>query len=139
MKRFCNRNDIVSQTRSAHYPSENGKAERGIRTVKDVTRNILLQSGLTQGFWPYAVLHAVAILNVLPRSHNLSPMKEFSRNDLITIVLKYLELKDTILFQRDERFKHFQNVLIWVSLRSTKLTVSGIQPNVQSYIHEIFV
>ena len=71
MTKFCFQNSIFQQTRSTNFPSENGKAERAIRSLKTITRNLLLTSGLGKRFWGYAVLYASEILNVIPRKGQL--------------------------------------------------------------------
>ena len=77
MTEFCFKNSIFQQTRSTNFPSENGKAERNIRSIKTISRNLLLTSGLGKRFWKYAVIYAAEILNVLPKKgEKMSPFEK---------------------------------------------------------------
>ena len=51
-------------------PQQNGVAERMMRTLKEMTRCLLLQSGLSGRFWGYTVQMAALIRNNAPTSAN---------------------------------------------------------------------
>jgi len=69
MDKFATEENIFQQFRSAHFPSENGKAERAIRSIKTIARTMLITSGLGRRFWGFAILYAVEILNVFPKQN----------------------------------------------------------------------
>ena len=47
-------------------PELKSKAERANRTIKEMTKEILLDSGLPSVFWYRALLHVVYVNNMLP-------------------------------------------------------------------------
>ena len=58
----------ILHLKSAPYcPSENGKVENHIKTLKYTTKALLTTSMLSKGYWSYAVRYATHIMNVLPR------------------------------------------------------------------------
>ena len=61
MDLLCERVGIERQTAEPYNQASNGKAERGIRTVMDLSRSILFASGLPVDFWGDAVLYACYI------------------------------------------------------------------------------
>ena len=69
MEQFLWKNNMFMQGRSPNFPSENGKAERAIRSIKTMARSLILTSKLDNRFWGFAVLYAAEILNVLPRKN----------------------------------------------------------------------
>eukprot|EP00971_Amphidinium_carterae_P340283 6478544-Amphidinium_carterae.1 len=52
-----------------HRHQSNGKIERCIRSVCEMTRCTLAQSGLQKGHWPYAMEHAAMMRNLLVPYH----------------------------------------------------------------------
>ena len=64
---YCEENSIIHQRSCTYTPSENGKAERNVRTLKETTRAILEVSQLKSSFWCYAAQYAAHIINVLPK------------------------------------------------------------------------
>ena len=75
---FCNKTSIIQRFSTPYFPSENGKIERAIRTVKTVMRNILITARLSISFWCMAAYYAVNIINVLPKKGNKkSPFELF--------------------------------------------------------------
>ena len=78
MDLFCERMGIGRQKTEPYHPSSNGKAERLIRKILELSRTVLLASGLPMIFWGDAVLYACYLLNRIPtRSNHLnkSPME----------------------------------------------------------------
>ena len=56
-------NHIKQEFSSPYSPHQNAVAERSHRTILDMTRCLLLESGLNKTFWPYALKTAVYIRN----------------------------------------------------------------------------
>ena len=48
---FCNQNGISHNVSSLRTPQQNGVVERKNRSLQEMTRTILLKSGLSKGFW----------------------------------------------------------------------------------------
>lgn len=63
---LCDETGIVQQFTCVNTPQQNIVAERGIGLVKQMARTLLLDANLGASFYPYAVAHAVKILNLLP-------------------------------------------------------------------------
>ena len=62
---------ITQRITPPYTPEHNGIAERANRTIMEMARCMLYDSGLGQEFWEYAALTAVHIINCLPGStHN---------------------------------------------------------------------
>ena len=73
---FLSDHGITHETTSAASSSSNGVAERMNRTLMDMVRPMLLQSGVPSAFWGEAVHTAAKIRNRLPTSSlkgNISP------------------------------------------------------------------
>jgi hypothetical protein len=67
----------IAVHRSAPYaPQANGIAERANRTIFEVARATLVQSGLPNTFWAEAVSDAAAIHNRLPQAGGMSPFEK---------------------------------------------------------------
>ena len=64
----CEKTGMVQQFTVRGTPQQNGVAERGMGSVKQMARTILLEAKLGASFWPFAVLFAVFIQNRLPCS-----------------------------------------------------------------------
>ncbi|KAI3714848.1 hypothetical protein L6452_21808 [Arctium lappa] len=58
-----------------HTSSQNGKAERKIRTINNMIRTLLSQASLPPSFWHHALETATYLLNILPKKTHkfLSP------------------------------------------------------------------
>ena len=74
--RFCDKEGIGHNFSSPYTPSENGRAERAVRTVKTVMKNLLISSQLSSGFWDMAAEYAIQIVNVLPKPGNMKSPHE---------------------------------------------------------------
>jgi hypothetical protein len=61
---------IVHQPGTRYTPQTDGKSERGIRSIKEKTRALLIQAKLPQSFWSFAALHATNLLNYSPTRIN---------------------------------------------------------------------
>jgi hypothetical protein len=68
VKDFCTEHGIRQRCSPPYTQSQNGIAERAIQTIKNTMRTILLDSGLPNKMWPYALSHACLLLSVLPNS-----------------------------------------------------------------------
>ena len=60
---FIDSESIKQTTCPPHVHSLNGVAERAIRSIIENARSHIVASGCPIGFWPYAVEHAVEVLN----------------------------------------------------------------------------
>ena len=56
-------NKISHQSSAPYSPHQNGTAERNWRTIFEMARTMLLESGLPKYLWTYAVMAAVHIRN----------------------------------------------------------------------------
>lgn len=63
---FCKLHGIQHQKTAPYSPQQNGMAERMNRTLMDKVRCMLIDSGLSKGFWAEALLTATHIVNNLP-------------------------------------------------------------------------
>ena len=74
-KQFCHINGMLFRFSCLHTSSQNGKAERKIRTINNMIRTLLSQASLPPLFWHHALETATYLLNILPKkSHKfLSP------------------------------------------------------------------
>ncbi|KAJ9565690.1 hypothetical protein OSB04_001656 [Centaurea solstitialis] len=72
---FCHQNGMYFRFSCPHTSSQNGKAERKIRTINNMLRTLLAQSSLPPNLWHHALEVATYLLNILPsKNHNfLSP------------------------------------------------------------------
>jgi hypothetical protein len=57
---------IHHEITNAYTPQENGVSEQMNRTIMEMARCLLHDSGLPRTFWGYTVLHSAHILNILP-------------------------------------------------------------------------
>ena len=62
-KEFMDQEAIQQTTCPPHIHSLNGVAERAIRSIIENARSHIVASGAPNSFWPYAVEHAVDVLN----------------------------------------------------------------------------
>ena len=63
---FCREHGIVHQTTAPYSPQSNGVAEHKNRTLKEMMKAMLGESGLAQNMWGEALLTANYILNKIP-------------------------------------------------------------------------
>ena len=52
---FCNENGIFHNFSSPRTPQQNGVVERKNRSLQEMARTMLLNSGISKGFWAEAV------------------------------------------------------------------------------------
>jgi len=57
------KNQIKHETSAPYSPHQNGTAERSWRTLFEMARSLLLESGLPKNLWTYAVMTATHIRN----------------------------------------------------------------------------
>ncbi|KAD2805276.1 hypothetical protein E3N88_38653 [Mikania micrantha] len=63
---FCTQNGMTFQFSFPHASSQNGKAERKIRSINNIVRTLLTHASLPANFWNHALQMATYILNILP-------------------------------------------------------------------------
>jgi len=66
MEMYMQRHGIIHRRTAPYTPQQNGVAERMNRTIMDMVRCMLYESGLPNKFWSLAVNHAVYIRNRVP-------------------------------------------------------------------------
>jgi len=67
-RRYLAENGITQRITPPYTPEHNGIAERANRTIMDMVRCMMFDSGLGKEFWGFAALTAVHIINRLPSS-----------------------------------------------------------------------
>jgi len=67
-RRYLAENGITQRITPSYTPEHNGVAERANRTIMDMVRCMLFDSGFGKEFWGFAALTAVHIINRLPSS-----------------------------------------------------------------------
>ena len=68
MLTFCRERGITHNFSAPHMPQQNGVVERKNRTLQDMSRTMLLSSGLAPTYWAEAVNTACYIINrAMPR------------------------------------------------------------------------
>ncbi|MFS7991853.1 putative RNA-directed DNA polymerase [Helianthus anomalus] len=63
---FCNHNGMQFRFSCPYTSSQNGKAERKIRTINNMVRTLLAQASLPANMWHHALDTATYLLNILP-------------------------------------------------------------------------
>jgi hypothetical protein len=69
VKEWCSERNIQAHFSAPHFHQANGKAERNIQTVLDMSRTFMLAAGAPDNVWEYTVALAVHNLNMTPRSN----------------------------------------------------------------------
>ena len=87
---FCQLHGMTFRFSCPHTSSQNGKAERKIRTINNIIRTILAHASLPASFWHHALQMATYLLNILPNKQLAfqSPTK--------------------ILYQKDPSYSHLR-------------------------------
>lgn len=70
---FCSESGILQTFSGPYAPQQQGISERGNRTLMEMTRCMLLQSGLPKEFWAEALTTAAYLANRLPGPDGISP------------------------------------------------------------------
>ena len=70
LKHFCNQNGIRLLTSSPYTPEQNGRAERKNRTLIEMAKSMLRDSGLEHKYWGDALLTATYLRNRSPTRAN---------------------------------------------------------------------
>ena len=72
---FCKTRGMSFRLSCPHTSSQNGKAERKIRSINNITRTLLAHASLPPSFWHHGLQMATYLLNVLPSKllQNKSP------------------------------------------------------------------
>lgn len=73
---FCKQEGILHQKTVPYSPQQNGISERANRTIVEKARCMLIDSGLSKGFWAEAVCTAVYIINRIPNKTNSQPPEQ---------------------------------------------------------------
>jgi hypothetical protein len=66
LRSFLSSKGVVLRLSCPHTSSQNGKAERGIRSINDITRTLLFQANLKPRYWVEAVQTATYLINRRP-------------------------------------------------------------------------
>src|SRR6202522_1277904 len=79
-KDYCQRNGITHELTAPYSSSQNGLAERAIRTTIDDVRTLLCDSGLGHSYWAEAAAYSIYTRNLIPsrRSPGRIPLELFS-------------------------------------------------------------
>lgn len=77
---YLEKNGIIRELTVPYTPQQNGVAERANRTIVEMSRAMLLQSGLDESLWAEAVATAVYIRNRSPTKvlENVTPYEVFT-------------------------------------------------------------
>lgn len=80
---YCAANGTNFRFSCPHTSSQNGKAERKIRTINNMIRTLLAHASVPPSFWHHALQMATYLLNILPRKSlsHLSPTQLLYRRD----------------------------------------------------------
>jgi len=123
---FCRQNGMQFRFSCPHTSSQNGKAERTIKSINNIVRTLLAHSSMPPSFWHYALSMATYLLNILP-----------------TKVLGYRSLMQ-ILYQKNPLYSHlrvfgclcyplFLALIHKLQARSTPCAFLGYRSNHRSY------
>jgi histone deacetylase 1/2 len=76
-QKLCETNGISFRFSCPHTSSQNGKAERKIRSINNIIRTLLVHASLPPNFWHHALQMATYLLNILPNKklNYQSPLK----------------------------------------------------------------
>ncbi len=70
MKDHCKKNGIRQEFTIPHNPEQNGMAERANRTLVEMTRCMLQDSGMKKQYWGEAIKTAAYIRNMVSTSQH---------------------------------------------------------------------
>uniref|UniRef100_A0AAV1U159 Integrase catalytic domain-containing protein n=1 Tax=Peronospora matthiolae TaxID=2874970 RepID=A0AAV1U159_9STRA len=79
MNSFCKAKFIKQEFKVPYNPEQNGMAERMNRTLVEMTRYMLKESGLEKSYWCEALMTAADIKNILPNASN----KNISSHEMV--------------------------------------------------------
>jgi histone deacetylase 1/2 len=81
--KYCADNGLIFRFSCPHTSSQNGKAERKIRTINNMIRTLLAHSSVPPSFWHHALQMATYLLNILPQKNlsNHSPTQLLYHRD----------------------------------------------------------
>jgi hypothetical protein len=82
-QKLCEANGISFRFSCPHTSSQNGKAERKIRSINNIIRTLLVHASLPPNFWHHALQMATYLLNILPNKklNYQSPLKILFHKD----------------------------------------------------------
>ena len=110
---------IERQRTVAYTPQQNGIAERMNRTLVEMARCMLLESGVSTGFWAEAIQTAAYIRNRCPSrslTENITAYEIWYKHK--PDILKFLE-KELLPLTKIQILKNFlqgqENVCLWVT------------------------
>ena len=76
---WCQEQGIRHEHTAPHTPSQNGVAERAMRTIVSMARCMLQKAGLPIKYWAEAMVHAVHLSNRVPsKATNTTPFEEWT-------------------------------------------------------------
>uniref|UniRef100_A0A3Q7IXB1 Integrase catalytic domain-containing protein n=1 Tax=Solanum lycopersicum TaxID=4081 RepID=A0A3Q7IXB1_SOLLC len=64
---FCKKHGMSFRLSCPHNSSQNGKAERKIRIINNISRTLLVHASLPPSFWHHSLQMATYLLNILQR------------------------------------------------------------------------
>jgi hypothetical protein len=78
-RKYCTDHGHVFRFSCPHTSSQNGKAERKIKTINNMIRTMLAHSSVPTSFWHHALNMATYLLNILPNKtlQNQSPHNSY--------------------------------------------------------------
>jgi hypothetical protein len=86
---FCDQEGIEIEPSAPYAHEQNGKAERGNRTLRDMASSILIESGLLEGFWAEAFRAATYTRNRCPSNRSPAPGSDDSQTSRTSYELFY--------------------------------------------------
>ena len=117
---------VIHQTSAPYTPQQNGVAERKNRTVIEMAKCMLLDSGIDKKYWAKAVNTAVYILNVLPSANQIKTPFELWYD--IKSNLSHIRVfgSTAYVFIQDNQRRKFDD-------KSKKLVLVGFCKNTKAY------
>uniref|UniRef100_A0A3Q7J8R6 Integrase catalytic domain-containing protein n=1 Tax=Solanum lycopersicum TaxID=4081 RepID=A0A3Q7J8R6_SOLLC len=117
---FCKKHGMSFRVSCPHTSSQNGKAERKIRTINNISRTLLAHASLPPSFWHHSLQMTTYLLNILQSKllGNKSPLE--------------------ILYEREPSYSHLRstsgycvflgdNLVSWSSKRQPTLSHSSAE------------
>jgi len=118
-KNYCKSKGIEQFHSSPYSPNQNGTAERYNRTIVEMTRCLLHESGLTLRLWPEALLTAAHIRNRSPHSsleNKITPEEAWSGQKPSINHLRKWGCKVSVLIPNQFQDNKFSSKVWWGSL-----------------------
>jgi transposase InsO family protein len=128
MQDYASRKSIELILSAPYEPRQNGRAERTVGIVKDVTRTNLISSGLSQSFWGEALMTSIYQLNRRSTSSNQNQNTPFELfyNETPDVSNMRIFGSTAYVYSPNEKRK------AWTP-KSTKMRFVGYQENSKNY------